>query len=604
MPYLCVKKGFLFLCLLLVVVAARANLVRAQQPSPSLLEFIYIDAAAGEAAAGHSAIKLGQSVFHYQFHSDGLLLLARQHWESFRYFYNDLSNRTLVVDSVPVSAAVYETIRQAFLETYVRQEIDLEQRSRLMESQQFYHGFLSANGLVALDGLGFFTSSREKSDATVAEELLQKIEGGLGSGSLAALLQTTEQALLEEQNNNDKSLAIEEQAAVSQGHIALREALHILLQKRGLEPNSLVGQPKLALEGAEPFTQQLLLFQERTFQSILNLLKSERQDRGTALLVAIARYHAIAKSLATDTLYTLYPFKQLWSQRERLDTAAPLDHLSVLLDEAEYFWLQTIQTFSVTADEDLDFAYGMLEKYQARLRFYQLLANNTIRYEDLFSTAGLPSLKGMTNGGGNRSKVFYEEQLRKTEEALSVLQENLASKYGYDLFSRNCSTELIAVINKSLIDEQGAVEALGGYFPPGQGISHVPFGLQDKIVSTFTIHSQHVYPAYRLRHLERLYEKEGGAIWLREGNTLTSTIYSPWEKDGYFLFFTDDQLLFRPFLGLANVCYTTLQTVAGVLTAPVDSGQRFSRGIDGFIFSLPEVFFFNIRKGSFQVIEK
>ena len=598
-----VTKSTLFLWLLLAVVAARADLVRAQQSSSFLLEFIYIDAAAGEAAAGHSAIKLGQSVFHYQFHSDGLLLLARQHWESFRYFYNDLSNRTLVVDAVPVSAQVYDNIQHAFLKTYIRQEVDLERRSRLMESQQFYRDCLSASGQVAIDGLGFFASTG-KNGGSVAEELLLKVERGLGSGVLTTLLHSTEQVLLEGDNKNDTFFTVEEQAVAHKNRIALREALHILLQQKGLAPKGIVAQPKLVKEGADQFTQQLRLYQERTFQSILSLLKSERPDRGKALLVAIARYHAIAKSLATDTLYTLYPFQKIWSQRDRVDTTSLLTHLSVLLEEAEYFWQQTLQTFSVTAGEDLDFAYAMLEKYQARLRFYQLLASETIRYEDLFTTVGLPSLKGWTNKGGIRSKVFYEKQLQKTEEALQTLQEDLASKYGYDLFSKNCSTEIIAVINKSLIDEQGAVEALGGYFPPGQGISHVPFGLQDKIVSTFTIHSQHVYPAYRLRHLERLYEKEGGAIWLREGNTLTSTIYSPWEKDGYFLFFTDDQLLFRPFLGLANVCYTTLQTVAGVLTAPVDSGQRFSRGIDGFIFSLPEVFFFNIRKGSFQVIKK
>ena len=213
-----VKKCSLFLCIFLVAVAARSNLVRAQQSSPFLLEFIYIDAAAGEAAAGHSAIKLGQSVFHYQFHPDGLLLLARQHWESFRYFYNDLSNRTLVVDAVPVSANVYENVQQAFLETYVRQEIDLERRSRLMESEAFYRGCLSEHGLVAIDGLGFFAST-EKSDDRVADELLQKVEGGFGREALATLLQSTEQALLEEKNNNDKSFAIEEQAVVSKEHI-------------------------------------------------------------------------------------------------------------------------------------------------------------------------------------------------------------------------------------------------------------------------------------------------------------------------------------------------------------------------------------------------
>lgn len=598
-----VQKCGLFLCIFLIAAAARSNPVRAQQSSPFLLEFIYIDAAAGEAAAGHSAIKLGQSVFHYQFHPDGLLLLARQDWESFRYFYNDLSNRTLVVDAVPVSAAVYEKIRQAFLKTYIKQEIDLEQRVRLIASEQFFQDCLTKNGRVAIDGLGFFApETRTGGDA--AEELLQQVERELGPGALVTLLQATERALLEGENDSGKSSAIEEQVAAVKERIALREALYILQQRKGVELKSLVGQPKLAAGKGRALTRQLLLYQERTAQSILHLLKSDRADRGTALLVAIARYHAIAQSLATDTLYTLYPFRKLWSQRDGADAAPPLAHLSVLREEAEYFWLQTLQTFSVTASENLDFAYAMLEKYQARLRFFQLLANDTIQYEDLFTIAGLPSLTGRAKVGVIRTKAFYAKQLAETQKTLHTQQEDLSNQYGYDLFSKNCSTELIAVINNSFVGEQGVVEALGGYFPPGQGISHIPFGLQDTIVSTFNIHSQQIYPAYRLRRLQRLYEKEGGQIWFREGNTLTSTIYLPWEKDGYFLFFTDDQLLFRPFLGLANICYGTLQTVAGVFTAPVDNGLRFSRGVDGFIFSVPEIFFFNIRKGSFQVIAR
>lgn len=60
-------------------------------PEEDRIDFLYIDANAGEAAGGHTALRLGDSVFHYQFFPDDTFLLVRESWDSFRFLYNDRS---------------------------------------------------------------------------------------------------------------------------------------------------------------------------------------------------------------------------------------------------------------------------------------------------------------------------------------------------------------------------------------------------------------------------------------------------------------------------------------------------------------------------------
>ena len=44
-------------------------------------------------------------------------------------------------------------------------------------------------------------------------------------------------------------------------------------------------------------------------------------------------------------------------------------------------------------------------------------------------------------------------------------------------------------------------------------------------------------------------------------------------------------------------------TLVGVATLPFDRGKTLWAGLKGVMFSLPELVFFNIRKGSFDYIE-
>jgi hypothetical protein len=89
-------------------------------------------------------------------------------------------------------------------------------------------------------------------------------------------------------------------------------------------------------------------------------------------------------------------------------------------------------------------------------------------------------------------------------------------------------------------------------------------------------------------------------LWLRESNTLTSSIYRPREGDSAFLMFTEHAFWTRPLLGTLNLGYALATTSAGLITAPTDDGVLLKEGLFGMLFSIPELGLWNIRKGTFN----
>ena len=94
--------------------------------------------------------------------------------------------------------------------------------------------------------------------------------------------------------------------------------------------------------------------------------------------------------------------------------------------------------------------------------------------------------------------------------------------------------------------------------------------------------------------------RQENAWWvaLRESNTLTARSYRRGHGDSYFLFFTDDQPLLRPVFGAFNLLAATFESLVGLAWAPVDRGDTLVSGLEGMVVSLPELAFWNIRKGS------
>jgi hypothetical protein len=97
-----------------------------------------------------------------------------------------------------------------------------------------------------------------------------------------------------------------------------------------------------------------------------------------------------------------------------------------------------------------------------------------------------------------------------------------------------------------------------------------------------------------------MYDREVDSwVYARESNVFSSSLYNHNPDDAWFVFFTDDAVLLRPLFGVINTLAATSQSVFGLVNWPFDGGQEIKIGARGILTSLPEIAFFNIRKGSY-----
>lgn len=183
-----------------------------------------------------------------------------------------------------------------------------------------------------------------------------------------------------------------------------------------------------------------------------------------------------------------------------------------------------------------------------------------------------------------------EAQIRRALDAL----------YGYSLIRHNCATELVRTLGEAFPSRAASRRALGGDIDP-DGVAFLPLALHHGILDELRVERSWRIPSYRHRALESMRREQNDLlVWLREGNTLSSQIYLDNPRDGVFLLFSDGHPWLRPVLGSANLVYGTVHTALGLFTWPFDGGRRLRRGLTGALFSLPELGFVNIRKGSFD----
>lgn len=591
----------LFLCVLLFLFPRLLWAGEGVEQSEAVsIDFLYINANAGEAAGGHTALRLGDSVFHYQFFPDSTFLLVRESWDSFRFLYNDLHNRSIAIASLPLELSVATRIRNHFTELLVAQGQFFNELERLQKEEQFVQMMLTGKSVIALPGLGFFTDKFPSHHQT---GLAQQVETALGTGFLQRAAEDAEEALQEILSALNSGKRPESTESTLQEALALREALRVLVEGRALDTSACIGS--MEGEGELGFAEKgrFQNFAEYLAQGIVELLQSARPDRGEALLIETARYLAVQHALATGELLTLDPFSEdvrvvQLTDEELAGAQLPLLQQSLLsqaVTRREVFFQE---------EQHLEIAYSLLET--SRARAWELSrVNDTQRKVRILVKLGLPTRPAMVSLEGlqpPRESLLATAGLLEGE--LEEQRERSEELYGYNLFRRNCATELIRSLNGSFADSKSGRKALGGWLEADEGLVFIPFLFYEQAVASFSLQDKEFLQARRLRNLETLYDQESDLlVWLRESNTLSSTLYKPRSKDTPFLFFTDDSLLLRPILGVLNVGYAVVYGVAGAVAFPFDGGVRFQQAYRGVFYSLPELGFGNIRKGSYPVGE-
>lgn len=586
------------------------------------VDFIYINSSVGEAAGGHAAIRLDQNVYHFQLYEEGYFLLVKQGWKDFRFEYNDLQNRTLYIVSIPVDEDIFHQIQLQFNRRLLVQENKFSQLAQLHREATFWK---SGQASLQIPGLGYFVGQSPNNSSAL--QLRQQIVEHLGddfflrqSGYYGERNCLEGQLLEPPEINGSASLYTSDIRITGsfQSYYngrAFTEVLRILDQAVSVDERLLFSQN----DGIQKLTadqlNRLYDYRSKLVQSIISQLQTSEHVDAHALLVQTARYQALSQTLETGVLVTIDPFTDAAQQLQVAELVATKvlvrdDETSVkpvkrsYLEQLQYERKRDLSiakhTF-FTSSEDGDIAYTMLEKANGELYELQNIApdQKLVRVEGVNQ---LPDKIGSVTESFEWSPEKINAYSEQIAERIAWLENLIMENYGYNLFTRNCVTELFETIYSTFNSKDEAIQYLNGYMHPGAGFSFVPFRSFDMAAEAFRTASVEILPSYRQRYLELLESEKGFWATVSESSTLLSAIYEPWEQDTVFLFFTDDVLLLRPVYGLGNILYELLAGVGGILKLPVDGGILLKRSLKGVVFSLPEIGFINIRKGTFPAI--
>ena len=582
--------GFLLLVCIFWVGGVKAEQV-------ATLDFIYVNANTGEAAGGHTAIRLGSTVFHYQFFPQGQFLLVRESWSHFRYVYNELRNRSIFIAQTPLEPSVYDTLKNHFTRLLMVQQHDLSLLHDAETQRNLLMQLTAGAEKLQMDVVGLF--DREVKKDKRMRRLHQMVQHQLGDDYLSQMRQQIETKLAgliaEVEAQHSKTAWAERLQMV----LLEQEFLYLMETGASLAEDSMLGlfadAPELTVEQR----QVLESYQEKLAASVIGLLQSQRPDRVRSLMLQTARYMVVNRSLESGVLLTLDPF----SSRANVVVVKQKNELQGLYKQLQHDALQAQRNFfNEVAHPDI--AYAMLESSMGRLHEIAgaLHHGHPARVEPGIL---LPARKGKISVAGlSFSHPKLPAIIEANEAEWSRLKQRVDQQYTYDLISQNCATELLRALNSAFADKFSGHKALGGWLTPDDRLVFIPNQFYKQIAAHFPTQEREYLPSRRLRQLEQFDEDEDTLlIGLRESNTVSSTLYTPRIEDTPFLFFTDDTLLLRPIQGVANLLWGVAHSVGGVFTLPMDGGERLHQGLRGMFYSLPELAFGNIRKGTYGFAE-
>lgn len=109
------------------------------------LDYLYVNANTGQSSGGHSAIRLGQLVYHFQYFPDKIFHIIREPWEEFRYVYGIQENRTILIRKINLSKKNYTFLLERMNEIYLYQRKELDNLEKLQNDARIIESILSGD---------------------------------------------------------------------------------------------------------------------------------------------------------------------------------------------------------------------------------------------------------------------------------------------------------------------------------------------------------------------------------------------------------------------------------------------------------------------------
>jgi hypothetical protein len=602
--------------------AAAVLVLSARPVAAATFDFVHVEANAGGSSGGHAAVCFPEHCYHFQQAADAELLLVREPRERFEHAYRVLGNRTLVVRRVQVSDTAAARIDETFAAYHRRQRAQLAVRDGYRADRELLtylsdraHGTPDSGRAPRPAATGYFFAVERAGDAGAPKRshrtaaLAQRIRAAYGADfltlrahALAAEIRALQPPAAEVVSPEAAAMLAapsffaERYRELLSGYLAVSA----LRDARGLDSGALIALTDPALVLSQHEQALVRAYADELETELARLVTSQRPDWGFPLLVGLARLLALDASLASGTLMLLDTFPSD-APAVSFDTWAGYeDALALLVAERRQDFLRLRAAF-FEGDSRSEARWSNLEKagnlwFELR-RAQQERASMRVPGDLPLPERGawqddwpIPMLSGPTLDAALAAAAGREQAYR------SALRE----QNQYDLVARNCATELLRGVEAGLTGDAGDGREIAQVDPDGL-LTFIPFVAAHAVGARYPIAQTYEAPSYRLATTRARGDENPVSAYLREVNVLTSRTYRWHRADPIFLLFTDGTPVLRPFFGVANLVTSVLVTAVGIVALPADSGALLGNALNGALYSLPELAFVSIRKGSFPI---
>ncbi|WP_208757771.1 hypothetical protein [Leptospira dzoumogneensis] len=571
------------------------------------IDFIYVDANTGQSSGGHSALRFDDTVIHFQYYPDEIFRVVRESYERFSYSYNTYSNRTSKIARVAISEKDLDKIRTGFEKLALIQFKHIKNLGSIRADVQFLKEIIRPEKNIRIRTFGYF-KKEEVAESTFA--LKEELNSGLGKGWLGKARSRIKNEL-NSAYSEGKFAAFTEAPAVQNGiypfykegisswflpRLEKLSVLEILDLGYSLDPETIF------LSSGKPLSEEekgkLISLRDSLKYSILELIKEENSNWGHSVLVNLARFLVLEKSIKEGKLYFLVTFPESVSQirpttwsKDKKGVEASSD---LLLEASKTFREERVKSENLTEENYL--TWEDLENRDWELRTG---LSRGISIRNTFDRLS-PDLSGnFVFSFPAPEAELISEYLNRSEKEEETYYENLKRFYTFKLITKNCTSEIFDSL-EFILNEKEYETVLGKRIDPHSSLTFIPFIAYDSITEKWKVKEETMELSHRKVALEQLYESNPKwKTYLKESNVFSSSIYRTNPDDPSFVFFTDDVILLRPIYGIVNLGWGIGNFTLGIFTSPFDKGKRAQNGLNSVFFSLPELVFFNIRKGTF-----
>ncbi len=563
------------------------------------IEFIYINSNSGQSSGGHSGLKIGSYLFHFQYYDDKIFHLVREKWTEFLYVYNSLDNRKIFKTEIIVSKEDYENISSFWNQFYLIQTKQLEIKELLKNDFLFLKAIYERKkiNIPSLSYLDTTLSYSEKNfiskfNKNKVKDLINKVNIERDKIEYTKYTYT----------DLKKDLFPFSKSFYSQkiiDNVQKYQALYCLEINCQLKKESFfVLDSFISLDEKKILLEKWRLVLPMLEKQIENYLSEDNPYSGKAFLLTVIRFKYMQYSIQSNSIhlpdsYSRYVNTYSYKLEEK-ETLKELEKQVIILFST---YLKKYNTSKFYSEEELqaleDSGNRLNDLFSSRsntkiLRSYEFLLFPS-KEEEIFLDDFL------------KKSHNFESQLKESEELFKNFNRNLQLLYPFDLITENCTTEIFTTLNRQQSHNSKKINlVLGGKIEGRENLNFIPFIANVHVGKVYRAGNQEIIESFRIRNLQKMKDAEN-PFWVevRESNTILSKTYKSNTNDSFFIFFTDDTILLRPIYGTFNLIAGISQFGTGLFTLPFDKGHNIKMGGYGVLFSLPELVFFNIRKGTF-----